>query len=94
MEIQPLKLWKQGDTSISSNYNSNRLQKEDKSNSHSLSKESEINTLAQNINKNKNPIIPNSKKLINEKIGKKDNSENLESTEVKQIKQAVPQKIL
>ena len=94
MEIQPLKLWKQGDTSISSNYNSNHLQKEDKSNSRSLSKESEMNTLTQNINKNKNPINPNSKKLINEKIGKKDNYKNLESTEIKQIKQAVPQKIL
>ena len=91
MEIQPLKLWKQGDTSISSNYNSNHIQKEDKSNSRSLSKETEINPIAQNLNKNKNSVNPNKKNLVNEKIGKKDNSKNLESTE---IRHAVPQKVL
>ena len=91
MEIHPLKLWKRGDSSITSN--SNLLQKEEKSNSHSLSKESELNTLLQNINKTKNKRSSNTntKFLINEKIEKKNSSKNFDSTN---IKQTVPQKIL
>ena len=93
MEILPLKLWKQGNTSVSSN--TNRVQKEEKSISHSPSGENDLFNNIQNINKNKRTSNSNTNtninNLINEKIGKKFNSKNFGSPEIKQI---VPQKIL
>ena len=90
MEIQALKLWKQSDSSSSSNYNSNRLQKEYKSNSHSLSKEGEKSDLTPII-QNKTSSITNTKNLKKEKIGKKNNLKNLGLANIKGV---VPQKIL